>query len=45
MARMSTPLGRCATAEESAGQIGFPLSGLASNVTGAVLISDGGYSL
>lgn len=45
MARMATPLGRYARPEEIAGQIGFLLSDLASNMTGAVLVSDGGYSL
>lgn len=45
MARMATPLGRYATAEEVAGQIGFLLSGAAATITGAVLVSDGGYSL
>jgi NAD(P)-dependent dehydrogenase (short-subunit alcohol dehydrogenase family) len=41
----STPLGRVATAEELAGQIGFLLSDAAWNITGTVLVSDGGYSL
>jgi NAD(P)-dependent dehydrogenase (short-subunit alcohol dehydrogenase family) len=45
MAAMATPLGRYATADEIAGQIGFLLSDLASTVTGAALVSDGGYSL
>jgi NAD(P)-dependent dehydrogenase (short-subunit alcohol dehydrogenase family) len=33
------------TAEEIAGQIGFLLSDAATNITGTVLVSDGGYSL
>jgi 2-keto-3-deoxy-L-fuconate dehydrogenase len=41
----STPLDRFATAEELAGQIGFLLSDAAENITGTVLVSDGGYSL
>ena len=45
MAKMATPRGRYAAPEEIAGQIGFLLSDLASNITGTVLISDGGYSL
>lgn len=45
MAKMATPLGRYATAEEIAGQIGFLLSDAAATITGAVLVSDGGYSL
>lgn len=45
MARMATPLGRYATAEEIAGQILFLLSGAARSITGAVLTVDGGYSL
>lgn len=45
LATESTPLGRFATAEEMAGQIGFLLSDAAWNVTGTVLVSDGGYSL
>lgn len=42
---MATPLGRFARADEIAGQIGFLLSDLAATITGAVLVSDGGYSL
>ena len=34
-----------ATAEQLAGQIGFLLSDDAANITGQVLVSDGGYSL
>lgn len=45
MARMATPLGRYATAGEIAAQIGFLLSDAAATITGAVLSSDGGYSL
>jgi len=45
LAAESTPLGRFATAEEMAGQIGFLLSDAAWNITGTVLVSDGGYSL
>lgn len=45
MAKMATPLGRYATAEEIAGQVGFLLSDLARNVTGTVLVTDGGYTL
>jgi len=45
MAKMATPLGRFAAAEEIAGQVGFLLSDMARNVTGTVLVSDGGYLL
>ena len=45
MARMATPLGRYASADEIAAQIGFLLSDAAATITGAVLTSDGGYSL
>jgi NAD(P)-dependent dehydrogenase (short-subunit alcohol dehydrogenase family) len=45
MAKMATPLGRYATADEIAGQIAFLLSGASATMTGAVLTSDGGYSL
>ena len=45
MAGMATPLARYAQPEEIAGQIGFLLSDMARNVTGTVLVSDGGYSL
>jgi NAD(P)-dependent dehydrogenase (short-subunit alcohol dehydrogenase family) len=41
----ATPRGRFATAEEIATQVGFLLSDAALNITGAVLPSDGGYSL
>jgi NAD(P)-dependent dehydrogenase (short-subunit alcohol dehydrogenase family) len=33
------------TAGEIAGQIGFLLSDAAANITGTVLVTDGGYSL
>lgn len=45
LAEEASPLGRVATADEMAGQIGFLLSDAAWNVTGTVLVSDGGYSL
>lgn len=45
MAGMATPLARYAAPEEIAGQIGFLLSAMAVNITGAVLVSDGGYSI
>jgi len=45
LAGETTPLGRFASAEEMAGQIGFLLSDAAWNITGTVLVSDGGYSL
>ena len=45
MAKMATPLGRYASSEEIAGQIGFLLSDAAATITGTVLVSDGGYSL
>ncbi|HEY5713030.1 MAG TPA: SDR family oxidoreductase [Allosphingosinicella sp.] len=45
MAKMATPLGRYARPEEIAEQIAFLLSERASNITGACLVSDGGYSL
>jgi len=44
MAGMATPLGRFATADEIAAQIGFLLSDAAATITGSVLLSDGGYS-
>ena len=43
--KIGTPLGRFATADEIAGQIGFLLSDMASTITGAVLVSDGGFSI
>ena len=45
MAQMATPLRRYAQAEEIAGQIGFLLSDMAKNITGTVLVSDGGFTL
>lgn len=45
MAGHATPLGRFATAGEIAAQIAFLLSDAAATVTGAVLTSDGGYTL
>ena len=45
MAAMATPLGRFAQAEEIAEQALFLLSDMAATITGAVLVSDGGYSL
>lgn len=45
MAKMATPLGRFASADEIASQIAFLLSEAAANITGTVLTSDGGYSL
>jgi NAD(P)-dependent dehydrogenase (short-subunit alcohol dehydrogenase family) len=42
---LSTPRGRWARPEEMADSIGFLLSDLAANVTGAHLVSDGGISL
>ncbi|TIX51821.1 SDR family NAD(P)-dependent oxidoreductase [Alteraurantiacibacter aquimixticola] len=41
----ATPSGRFASAEEIAQSIGFLLSDAAGNITGAVLASDGGFSL
>lgn len=45
LAGFATPLGRYATPEEIAVQIGFLLSDAAATITGAVLTSDGGYTL
>ena len=45
MAAMATPLGRYAKSEEIAEQIAFLLSDQAATITGAVLLSDGGYTL
>lgn len=45
MGKLGSPLGRYATAEEIARQIAFLLSDFSGTTTGAVLVSDGGYSL
>lgn len=45
LAKMATPLGRYAAPVEIAAQVGFLLSDMAKNVTGTVLVSDGGYTL
>lgn len=45
LASMATPLGRYAKADEVAEQILFLLSDKAATITGAVLVSDGGYTL
>ena len=45
MAAISTPLGRYAKADEIAGQIAFLLSQSAATITGAELVSDGGYAI
>lgn len=45
LAKLATPLGRYASADEIAAQIAFLLSDDAATITGAVLASDGGYSL
>lgn len=45
MARDATPLGRFASAEEVAAQIGFLLSDAAATITGTCLVTDGGVSL
>lgn len=44
MAKVSTPLGRYAVPEEIAEQIAFLLSPAAGTITGACIVSDGGYS-
>ncbi|MEW4448489.1 SDR family oxidoreductase [Qipengyuania sp. JC766] len=41
----TTPRGRFATPDELAREIGFLLSDAAANVTGTVLVSDGGFTL
>jgi 2-keto-3-deoxy-L-fuconate dehydrogenase len=45
MAALTTPLGRYAKADEIAGQIAFLLSQSAATITGAQLVSDGGYAI
>ncbi|MDE2563430.1 MAG: SDR family oxidoreductase [Sphingomonadales bacterium] len=45
MGASGSKLGRYATADEIAGQIGFLLSGMAATITGSVLVSDGGFAL
>lgn len=45
LAAMATPLGRYAKPREIARQIAFLLSDDAALITGAVLVSDGGYTL
>ena len=45
MGAVATPLGRYARPEEIAAQIAFLLSDEAAYMTGACLVSDGGYSL
>ncbi len=45
MAKDATPLGRFASADEVAGQIGFLLSEAAATITGTCLVCDGGVSL
>ena len=42
---MATPLKRYATAEEIAAQVAFLLSDDCASVTGAVFVSDGGYTI
>jgi NAD(P)-dependent dehydrogenase (short-subunit alcohol dehydrogenase family) len=41
----TTPLGRFATSEEMADSILYLLSDAASNITGHVMVSDGGFTL
>ena len=45
MAAMATPLGRYAKADEIAAQIAFLLGDDSATITGALLASDGGYTL
>lgn len=45
LAAMATPLGRYAKPAEIAAQIAFLLSDAAALITGATLVSDGGYTL
>lgn len=43
--KIGNPIGRFATADEIAGQIGFLLSDMAATINGTVLVSDGGFSI
>ena len=43
--KLGCPIGRFASADEIAGQIAFLLSDMAATVTGAILVSDGGFSV
>jgi 2-keto-3-deoxy-L-fuconate dehydrogenase len=45
LAELATPLGRFAKPQEIAEQVAFLLSDAAATITGALLVSDGGYSL
>lgn len=45
LAAMATPLGRYAKADEVAAQVAWLLSDEAALITGATLVSDGGYTL
>ncbi len=45
MAQAATPMGRFQTADEIAQQVLFLLSEASGTITGATLVSDGGYSL
>lgn len=45
LSAMATPLGRYASADEIAAQIGFLLGDAAATITGTALVSDGGYLL
>ncbi|MGB7408741.1 MAG: SDR family oxidoreductase [Pontixanthobacter sp.] len=42
---VGTPRGKLATAEEIAANVGYLLGDAAANITGTVLVSDGGFSL
>ena len=41
----TTPLGRFASSDQIAGDILYLLSDAGANITGHVLVSDGGYAL
>jgi NAD(P)-dependent dehydrogenase (short-subunit alcohol dehydrogenase family) len=45
MGKGASPLGRFATVDEIAAQVGFLLSDVGTTITGTVLVSDGGYLL